>query len=330
MQAFERLFAEFCKSPHCIALNSGTDALSFALQAMGVKGNDEVITSPFTFIATAEAIRRHARLVLADVDPDTFTIAPDEVEERITAHTRVLAPVHIFGLPASMTELIFLAQRNDLVIVEDACQAHGASIFNQRVGTFGECAAFSFYPTKNLGAFGDAGAVTTGQSETAERIRLLRNHGQTGPYEHEREGWNSRMDALQASLLSLKLKFIDAWIGERRRLAGLFRKGLQGVGAVSFQKEPENYLHVYYMLAARVERREELMAHLLKAQIETRVVYPFPLHLLKAYRDLGYHCGDFPVAEALCKNILSFPLYPGLSDEHVGEITQVVRRFYGE
>lgn len=326
---FETTFARYCSSRFAVGLNSGTDALRLALIACGLKSEDEVITSPFTFVATAETVSQTAKLVLADVDPETFNIHPETVEPKISERTRAVLPVHIFGLPAPMLELIFLAQRNRLLLIEDACQAHGSKIYNQRVGSFGLAAAFSFYPTKNLGAFGDAGAVTTNDEAVAIRVRQLRNHGQVGHYQHDEEGFNSRMDALQSVVLNLKLRCLDSWIEQRRRLAAIYRDRLKSVGEIRFQKEPENFQHAYYLLAARVQRREALIRHLAGAGIETKIVYPTPVHLLNAYRHLNHRRGDFPNVEALCEEVLCFPLYPGMSEETVGYVADAIRKFYG-
>lgn len=327
--AFEDAFARYCGSRFAVALNSGTDALRLALTASGLKAMDEVITSPFTFIATTEAISQTAKPVLADVDPETFNIHPETVEPKITERTRAVLPVHIFGLPAPMLELIFLAQGNRLIVIEDACQAHGSKIYNQRVGSFGQAAAFSFYPSKNLSAFGDAGALTTNDEAMSTRVKRLRNHGQVGHYQHEEEGVNSRMDALQSVVLDLKLRCLDSWNEQRRRLAATYREQLKSAGEVRFQREPENFQHVYHLLAARVQRREALIRHLAGAQIQTKIVYPTPVHLLNAYRHLNHRRGDFPNAEALCEEVLCFPLYPGMTEETVGYVAGAIRKFYG-
>lgn len=328
VEEFEQAFACYCGSAFCVALNSGTDGLRLALLAAGVRPGDEVITSPFTFIATTEAISQTGTLVLADVDPETFTLSPEAVEQQITERSRVVLPVHIFGLPAPMMELIFLTQRNGLEVIEDASQAHGARIFNQKVGSFGQSAAFSFYPTKNLGAFGDAGAVTSNDESVAARIRHLRNHGQVGPYQHQEEGFNSRMDSLQGALLKVKLRFLEEWTQWRRRLAEIYRQRLAAVEGIRFQKEPDNYHHSYYLLAALVERRSQLIEYLAKREIETKIVYPTPIHLLAAYRPLNWRKGCFPNAEAVCEKVLCFPAYPGMTEEQACYVGNAIRHFY--
>ncbi len=328
VEAFERAFANYCGASHCVGLNSGTDGLRLALIAAGVTSETEVITSPFTFIATAETIGQTGRIVLADVDPETFNLSPERTRERLTSRTRVLLPVHIFGLPADMPALQQLAEEKQLALVEDACQAHGAAIGTRRTGSFGQSAAFSFYPTKNLGAFGDAGAVTTNDPSVAERIRVLRNHGQIGPYLHQEEGFNSRLDTFQAVVLLLKLSKLESWNSRRRELAARYRTILSEVSEVRFQKEPPGYRHCYHLLAARVERRRELIDFLAARGIETKVVYPVPTHLQAAYRQLGHRAGDFPVAEAICREVVCFPLYPGLDEGQVEQVAEAVKGFY--
>ncbi|HSR67946.1 MAG TPA: DegT/DnrJ/EryC1/StrS family aminotransferase [Acidobacteriota bacterium] len=329
VETFERRFAEFCGAAHCVALNSGTDALRFALLEAGVGAGDEVITSPFTFIATTEIISQiGARAVLADVDPRTYNLDPQAMESRITSRTKAILPVHIFGLAADMEKLHFVALQNGLRVIEDASQAHGAEIAGQRAGTFGRSAAFSFYPTKNLGAFGDAGALTCNDPETADHVRLLRNHGQDGYYTHRFEGYNSRMDALQAALLILKLEHLEGWIEERRRIVSLYREGLQDLPQICFQSEPQRFRHCYHIAAALAERRDQLIEALSEKGIEAKVVYPIPLHLQRACARWGHRKGDFPAAEKVSDNVICLPVYPGLAESRVHEVVEAVREFY--
>ncbi|HSR50628.1 MAG TPA: DegT/DnrJ/EryC1/StrS family aminotransferase [Acidobacteriota bacterium] len=329
VEAFERRFAEYCGTAHCVALNSGTDALRLALIEAGVKEGDEVITSPFTFIATAETISQTgAHPVLADIDGETFNLSPQAVESRIGERTKALLPVHIFGLAADMEKLHFLALQNHLIVIEDASQAHGAEIAGQRAGSFGRSAAFSFYPTKNLGAFGDAGALTCDDAQTAQQVRLLRNHGQDGYYSHLMEGYNSRLDSLQAALLSLKMNHLEDWIAERRRIASLYREGLADLPQIRFQAEPPRFRNSYHIVAALVERRDDLIAALLEKGIQAKVVYPIPLHLQRAYAHLGYRRGDLPQAEKVAQSVICLPVYPGLDESRVLETVEAVREFY--
>lgn len=330
VEDFESSFAGYCGARECVALNSGTDALRFALLAGGVGPEDEVITSPFTFIASAEVISQSGRLVLADVEPDTFTLSLESVKSRLSSRTRAVMPVHIFGLAADMEGFGGLAAERNVFIVEDACQAHGASIGGRRVGTFGASAGFSFYPSKNLGAFGDAGALTTDDPDIARHTRLLRNHGQVAPYAHDIEGYNSRMDTFQAAALRLKLELLEAWNDERRRLAGLYRAELSGLEEVRFQRVPDGYVHVYHILAILVERRDELKAFLAEQGIDSRIVYPTPVHRLGAYRSLGYGEGDLPNAERVSREVLCLPMYPGLESAQVREVCGSIRQFFGK
>jgi dTDP-4-amino-4,6-dideoxygalactose transaminase len=329
VEMFENAFARVCGTRHCVALNSGTDALRLGLLASGLESGDEVITSPFTFIATAEAISQTAQLKLVDIEPDTFTLSPAAVEEALSPYSRAIVPVHIFGLAADMTALNELAGQRDLFVLEDACQSHGASLGGRRTGNLGEAAAFSFYPTKNLGAFGDAGAITCQHEGFAEKIRLLRNHGQVGPYFHEVEGFNSRMDSFQGLALSLKLEYLERWNQERQQIAMLYRKELDDLSEVSFQSVPPGYVHVYHVFAILAERRAELQEFLSSRGIETRVIYPVPVHLHPAYEHLGLVRGDLPNSEAICDSVLCLPIYPGLKSDRVRDVSEQIRRFYG-
>ena len=329
VEMFENAFAGVCGARHCVALNSGTDALRLALLAAALEPGDEVITSPFTFIATAEAISQTAQLKLADVEPETFTLSPAAVEAAVSARTRAIVPVHIFGLPANMTAFQALAGRNGLFVLEDACQAHGASLRDRRTGSLGGAAAFSFYPSKNLGAFGDAGAITCQEAGFAEKIRLLRNHGQVGSYFHEIEGFNSRMDSFQGVALSLKLEYLEQWNQQRQQIAELYRNELDKLSEVCFQRVPNGYVHVYHVFAILVEQRDELQKYLSGRGIETRVIYPVPVHLHPAYENLGLVKGDFPNTESICDSVLCLPIYPGLEHGRARHVAEQIRQFYG-
>jgi dTDP-4-amino-4,6-dideoxygalactose transaminase len=328
VEDFESEFAAFCGTEYCIALNSGTDALRLGLIAAGVGQRDEVITSPFTFIATAEAITQTGKLVLADIDTETFTLATSEVRRKLSDRTRGIVPVHIFGLPSFMGEINALAEARGLFVIEDACQAHGAAIDKRRVGSFGDAAAFSFYPSKNLGAFGDAGALTTNRSDIADHVRLLRNHGQTELYTHGVEGYNSRMDTFQAAVVLAKLAHLDAWNRDRIRIAKIYRQELNNINSLRFQEVPGGAQHVYHVLAVLAERRDELKQFLKDRGVDTRVIYPMPLHLMPAYGYLGHKKGDFPNAEKVCDQVLCLPMYPGLGTEQAQEVASFVREFF--
>jgi dTDP-4-amino-4,6-dideoxygalactose transaminase len=330
VEAFEEAFASYCGVPYCIGLNSGTDALRLSLLAAGIEPEDEVITSPFSFIATAEAISQTSILKLVDVDLDTFALSSAAVNDQITSKTRAVVPVHIFGLPSNMTAFRELSERFDLFLLEDACQAHGAAIGNRRAGSLGDAAAFSFYPSKNLGAFGDAGAVTCWEGGVAERLRLLRNHGQVGSYLHHIEGFNSRMDTFQSIVLGMKLDFLEGWNCERRKVAKLYTSELADLEEVRFQGVPSECKHVYHVFAILAERRDELQNYLQESGIETRVIYPIPIHLNPAYKHLDLGRGDLPNAETIADSILCLPIYPGLDSSRIGVISEQIRRFYGK
>ncbi len=325
---FEQAFAEYCGAGFCVAVNSGTDALRIALMAVGTGREDEVITSPFTFIATAEAVSQTGRLVLADLDPETFTLDTEAVREKVTTSTRAILPVHIFGLAADMPGLQRIASEFNLSLVEDACQSHGASIQGRRAGSLGHAAGFSFYPSKNLSAFGDAGAITCNSAELAERFTLLRNHGQTGAYNHVMEGFNSRMDTIQAAALSLKMKYLEEWNKWRADLADIYRDGLSDIDEVKFQKVPDGYEHAWHIVAFLCEERNELGAWLGEKGIDTRVVYPTPLHLMEAYKYLGFEKGSFPVAERISEQVLCLPVYPGMPMEQARYVVEMIREYF--
>lgn len=328
VQSFEEAFARYCGVAHGVALNSGSDALKLGLQALGAEPDWEVVTSPFTFIATGEAVSQVARLVFCDVDPETFTLSPSALEAVLGPRTRAVIPVHIFGLPADLPALRSLAAPRGVKILEDACQAHGAAWSGVRVGGWGDAAAFSFYPTKNLGGFGDGGALITADAELANRVRLLRNHGQTGEYFHELEGWNSRLDALQAAALLVKLERLDDWNAERRRLAGAYLEQLADLEEIQPQKVPPEATPVYHLFAVLAQDRDRLRDYLNERGIGSRVIYPVPLHLQPAFRRLGYARGDFPAAERIAEQVLCLPLYPGLREETVRYVADAVRSFY--
>jgi dTDP-4-amino-4,6-dideoxygalactose transaminase len=330
VEAFEEAFADYCGISHCIGLNSGTDALRLSLLAAGITPEDEVITSPFSFIATAEAISQTSVLRLADVEIDTFTLSPAAAADQITTRSKAVVPVHIFGLPSDMNAFRELSEHHDLFVLEDACQAHGAMIGSRRTGSFGDAAAFSFYPSKNLGAFGDAGAATCRDEKLAQNLRLLRNHGQVGNYLHEIEGFNSRMDTFQGAVLRMKLDFLERWNRERKEIAEIYVSELKDLEEVRLQRVPVGYNHVYHVFAILVERRRELQEYLRKSGIDTRVIYPVPIHLNPAYQHLGLTKGDLPNAESISNSVLCLPIFPGLRKSQVRQISMHIKRFYGK
>jgi dTDP-4-amino-4,6-dideoxygalactose transaminase len=326
---FEKDFATFCEAQFAIGVGNGTDALWLALLGLGVKPGDEVITSPNTFIATVEAISMcGATPVFVDVDPRTYTIDPNLIERAITPKTKAIIPVHLYGQPADMDPILDLAKRHGLFVVEDACQAHGALYKGRRVGGLGHAGCFSFYPTKNLGAFGEAGAVVTNDPKLKDRIHCLREHGQTARYQHQVIGWNARMDGLQGVVLKAKLKRLAKENELRRTSASLYQQLLKDAPGVVLPLEAEYSRHVYHLYVLRVgEKRDQLMRHLSAKGIGCLIHYPTPIHLQEAYRFLGLPAGSFPCAESSAQEILSLPMFPGLSANDVTTVAQEISSF---
>jgi len=331
---FEQSLACLCGVPHAIGVGSGTAALVLALKAMGVGPGDEVITAANTFVATAEAVSHvGATPVLVDVDPDLYTLDCDALEAAITPRTRALIPVHLYGHPSDMDAVTRIAGRHGLAVLEDACQAHGAEYKGKRVGSIGDAAAFSFYPSKNVGAYGDAGAVTTRSQEVAKTIRLLRDHGQSRRYTHQLIGDNSRMDELQAAILTIKLRRLDDWNAQRREKAslyGAYLADLQKDGMVALPTEAPWGHHVYHVYVVQVaeEARDPLLDHLQQGGVGAQIHYPIPIHLQPAFAHLGYAPGQLPVAERLARRIVSLPLFPQLTEPEIERVSHVVREFF--
>lgn len=322
LEAFEAGFAAFHGVAHAVGVANGTDAIELALRALGIGPGDEVITVSHTAVATVCAVERAgATPVLVDVDEATFTMDPAAASAAVTPRTRAIVPVHLYGQPADLGPLVDLASRHGLALVEDCAQAHGARLDGRRVGTFGHLAAFSFYPTKNLGALGDAGAVITSDAHLAEKLRRLRHYGQTVRYRHEERGGNSRLDEMQAALLRVKLARLDEHNAERRRLAGRYQAELAGVVLPAVRPGAEHAFHLYVV---RHARRDALMAALAEKGIGTLIHYPVPVHRQTAYADLGYAPGALPVTERIAGEILSLPLYVGLTQENVDTIVEAV------
>jgi len=323
---FEREFADYCGTSHCIALNSGTSALHLALLAAGIGPDDEVITVPFTFVASVAAIAyTGSRPVLVDIDPQSFTMDVSAIEAAITPRTKAILVVHLYGQPADMDPIMDIARRHGLVVIEDAAQAHGAKYKGRPVGSIGDMACFSFYPGKNLGAYGEGGAVTTGNPEYARSIRMLRDWGQDAKYHHVLRGFNYRMEAFQGAILRVKLRHLERWTEARRALAGKYNE-LLGDSGVERPKEMSWARHVYHVYTLRSQDRESLRAALQEEGIQTGVHYPVPVHLQPAYADLGYGRGAFPQAEAAANQVLSIPLYPELSHRAVAEVAAAVNK----
>lgn len=331
--AFEQELAAFTRSRHCVGSANGTEAIFVALKALGVKPGDEVITVANTFTATAEAIEwTGARPRLVDVDPRDHLIDPAAVEAAVTSRTVGIVPVHLFGQPARMPELRKIADRHGLFIVEDAAQAHGASEGGRPVGTLGQAATYSFYPGKNLGAYGDAGAVTTNDAALADRIRIISDHGRVGRYEHAVVGYGSRLDGLQAAILSVKLRRLVDWTARRRRIAARYDRLLADVPGVTSIRPREHTVAVYhlYVIEVEAEHRDPLRAWLDARGIDTGIHYPIPLHLQAAYAHLDCPEGSYPVAEAKAKRMISLPIYAELTEQQQDQIVAAIRAFADE
>jgi dTDP-4-amino-4,6-dideoxygalactose transaminase len=325
VEKFEEAFAAYCGVAHCIAVTNGTAALQLALQGLGVGPGDEVITVAHTFIATAEAINAAgSRPVFVDIDPVSYTMDPAMLESAITSRTKAIIPVHLYGQPADMDAINAIAARHNLPVVEDSCQAHGAKYKGRRSGSLGTAACFSFYPSKNLGACGEGGAVTTDDPELAKKVRMLRDHGSVKKYEHDFPAYNLRLEGIQGGVLALKLAYLDGWNENRRALAKRYNELFAGSKVVRPQEMPYAE-HVYHLYVVVVEDREALRKALTEQGIENGLHYPVPLHLQKAYADLGYKQGDFPISEYVAANHVSLPMYAELPVEHVEHVAKTVR-----
>ena len=325
VEAFEREFAEYCGARYAVGVGSGTEALHLGLLALGVEPGDEVITVAFTAVPTATAIwLAGARPVFVDVDSGTYTMDPSQVEDRITPRTKVILPVHLYGHPADLDPLLDVAKRHGLGVLEDAAQAHGARYRGRPIGSIGDATAFSFYPTKNLGACGDGGMVTTSDPKLAEKLRLLRNYGQRSRYVHEVQGANSRLDEVQAALLRVKLGKLEGWNAERRRRADEYRARLR---RVVVPREESWARHVWHLYVVRSEQRDALQEHLRARGVGTLIHYPTPVHLQPAFRGLGLREGSLPNTERLAGEILSLPLYPELPLSDVAYVAEQVNAF---
>lgn len=327
VEEFETDFAEYCQTRHAVGVNSGTSALHLALLAAGVRAGDEVITVSDTFVATVAAIRyTGARPVFVDIDPRSSTMDPALLEAAITSRTKVIMPVHLYGSCADMDPILEIARRRHLLVIEDAAQAHGAEYNGRRAGSLGDLACFSFYPGKNLGAYGEAGAVVTNNAGYAERIKRLRDHGQSQKYYHDEVGYNYRMEAIQGAVLRVKLRHLEDWNVARRNHADQYRRLLSDAGIGLLEKLPYD-LSVHHIFPVFTLRRDALQEYLNANGIATGIHYPIPVHLQRGYRDLGYKAGDFPVTERACNEVLSLPMYAELSDGAVKQVADSVREF---
>ena len=328
VSAFEQEFAAYCGVSYAIGVASGTDALQLALLAGGIGTGDEVITTSHTATATVAAIEMTgAHPVLVDIDPAHYTLDPLKFVQAISTRTRAVIPVHLYGCPAEMESIMEFARRNNLLVVEDCAQAHGASVHGKKVGGWGDMAAFSFYPTKNLGAYGDGGAVVTNDSALAEKVRCLRQYGWKERYISSIKGMNSRLDELQAGILRVKLRHLDEWNDRRRERARCYRDFLLDTELV-LPETPPNSEHVFHQFVVRHSRRDELRVYLKKRGIHTLVHYPVPVHLQPAYQNLRYREGSLPHTELAAREVLSLPMYPELSEPELGRVCQTIHDFF--
>src|SRR5229473_720678 len=326
--ALEEEIARLCGVAHGVGLASGTDALILALRACGVQPGDEVLLPPFTFVATGSAVSAlGARPVFADIRPDTYNIDPAEFERRVTPRTRAIVVVHLYGLAADMDPILAFAKSRHLPVIEDNAQAIGASYKGRRAGSLGDAACLSFYPTKNLGAYGDAGMVVTNSAELAARVRTLRNHGQSAKYFSTEPGWNSRLDEIQAAILRVKLRHLSNWQRARQSHAAEYDRLFSQIPGVMPPLVPEGFEHVYHQYTIRIERRDALQKFLSERKIGSTVYYPYPLHLQPLYASLGYKAGDFPHAERAAQEVLSLPMYPELRKEQIARVAENINTF---
>lgn len=328
VEKFEVEFAQYCNCKYAIGVGSGTDALWLTLLAMGIGQGDEVITVPNTFIATVEAISFcGAKPVFVDVDERTYTMNPELLQNAITSNTKAIIPVHLFGQMADMDPILKIAKDHGLFVVEDACQAHGAEYKGKRAGSVGYAGCFSFYPGKNLGAYGEAGAVVTNDREIERKIRMLRDHGQPKKYYHDVIGFNARMDGIQGAVLSVKLRRLEEWNNARRKHAAMYNEKLGSLSLVSTPHEADYSKHVYHIYAIRVKEREELIGIFQSSGIQFGIHYPIPLYLQQAYKSLGVQKGSFPVSEKLAEEFISLPMFPELTGEQIVTVTDTINAF---
>src|SRR5437660_15403 len=326
---FEKDFAKFCGAEHCVAFNSGTSALHVAMLLLDIGRDDEVITTPCTFVATSWAISYvNAKPVYVDVDDATFNLKPELVERAITKRTKAIMPVDLYGHPADLDPLLKICRKHNLPLVEDACQAHGAKYKGKVVGTFGEISCYSFYPGKNLGAYGEGGALVTNNAAYAARARALREHGSTQRYYHDEVGFNYRMEGIQGAVLGIKLKHLDKWTGERRRVAHHYHELLADT-PLQLPLEADYAESAYHLYVVRHPQRDDLKKHLETNKVGCALHYPLSLHLQKCYANLGYKAGDFPVAEKAARECLSLPIYPEMTDAQIERVSEVLQELLG-
>lgn len=329
VKAFEKEVAEYCGVKHAIGVGNGTDALLIALDARGIGSGDEVITTPFTFFATGEAISQlGATPVFVDIEPDTYNIDVEQIRKKINKKTKAILPVHIFGQPANMAEMMALAEEYDLFVLEDAAQAMGAEYQGKKIGSWGHAATFSFFPTKNLGGYGDGGMIVTNDDELAEKARILRVHGSfPKKYYHRTLGYNSRLDEIQAAMLRVKLRHLDTWNDQRREKAAIYHERLKEL-PIKTPIEAPSRKHIYHLYIVEAEEREELMQYLKEHGVATGVYYPLPLHLQEVYQELAYQEGSIPHAEFAAKRTFALPLFPELTEAQIDQVVNLIWQFY--
>ena len=330
VEAFEAEYAGYCGAAHAVGLDSGLSALELGMRALGIGPGDEVITPAHSFIASSSAISfTGATPIWVDCDPTTYNIDPDRLKDAITSRTKAIMPVHLYGQPADMDAVLEVARDHGLLVVEDACQAHGARYRGRRVGSLGDIGAFSFYPGKNLGAYGDAGALVTGDAEVAEKVRMMRNYGQRKKYDHVHLAWNRRLDTLQAAVLRVKLRHLDAWNEARRRLASVYDELLAESGLQLPRVAPDRD-HVFHLYVVQSARRDDLLAHLHAKGVQAGIHYPIPIHRQEVYRERDFGPGSFSVTESLAPRLLSLPMYPELGNEQARRVADAVAGFAAE
>jgi dTDP-4-amino-4,6-dideoxygalactose transaminase len=326
---FNDNFAKFIDSNHAIGVGNGTDAIIIALKALAISTGDEVIVPANSFIATSEAVTAAGgKVVFVDCHPDTYTIDTSKIEDKVTNRTKVIIPVHLYGQPADMGPILKIAEKYNLKVLEDSAQAHGAKYRNRNIGTIGDIATFSFYPGKNLGAYGDGGAIVTNNDNLARLCKMYANHGRIDKYNHEFEGINSRLDGLQAAVLNVKLKYIDTWNEQRRNVASLYRKNLSGIENILLPTELGNTLPVYHLFVIRTKKRDELQQYLKESGISTGVHYPIGLPFLNAYKYLNHKPEDFPITYQYQYEILSLPIFPEMTEAMVEYVSQKIKNFF--
>ncbi|KAF0133999.1 MAG: DegT/DnrJ/EryC1/StrS aminotransferase [Candidatus Saganbacteria bacterium] len=327
----EKAFQEIIGVKHAVGVASGTDALHLSLKAIDVQQGDEVITSPFTFVATAQSIIYcGAKPVFADIEPNTFNLDPLIIEPLITKKTKAIIPVHLYGLPANLDNIIAICEKNKISLIEDCAQAIGARCRNKSVGSFGSAGCFSFFPTKNLGCFGDGGIITTNDSSIYENLLSLRGHGSKKTYFYDSIGYNSRLDGIQATILLVRLNYLDGWTNKRRKNAALYHSHLSSVKELILPVETPNTMHVYNQFTIRAQDRDSLFEFLKKSEIGAMVYYPLSLHLQKSLSYLGYKIGDFPNAEKAQSEVLSLPIFPELEEKEIETVCSFIKKFYGQ